>query len=306
MTRELRLTDVPLQLLPGRLAAQDLVTSRDELTGAPHRLSPLQLARWTIAPRKYERHLASARNGRLDALAVLQRRRGPRAWEIGHLFAAPGADTGVTDLLERAIAFVASQRGERLFLRVPLGSPAQHLAEIAGFRSAYTEQVLSLNRPLASELHAASLDVRPPLPADSYAIFRLYNATFPPAARAVIGLTLDQWQDSAEGGRGHAREYVWTREGQIRGWIRLDQHRASLTLDAILHPDESDQAPVFTSYIAQLAWGHRHPSWIVPDHQPAIARALVERGWQHARSYAVMARTVATPVDEPSLAPARA
>ncbi|MDA0799448.1 MAG: hypothetical protein O2826_04980 [Chloroflexi bacterium] len=306
MIRELRLTDVPLQLFPGRLAAQDLATTRNEMSGDPHRLSPLQLALWSLAPRKREHHLASVRNGRLEALAALQPRRGPRAWEISHLFAVAGADTALTDLLERVVGFVASQRGERLFLRVPFEGSAQHVAERSGFRKAYTEEVFTLARPMTGDLHGPSLNVRPSLLSDTYAIFRLYNATFPAAARAVIALTLDQWQDGYEHGRGHVREYVWIHDDQVRGWFRIDQHGASVMVDAILHPDESERVPLLASYVAQLAWGHQHSSWIVPDHQPDVARVLVERGWQHSSTYAVMARVVATPVDEPGLAAARA
>ena len=306
MIRELRLTDVPLQLLPGRLAAQDLVTTRDEISGRPHRLSPFQLARWSLPLRKQERYLASERNTRLDALAVVRPRCGPKAWEVAHLFAVDGANTALTDLLERSVSFVASQRGERLFLRVPLDGAAQQLAERSGFRRAYTEDVFTLARPMASDLHGPSLNVRPPLPADNYDIFRLYNATHPAEARAMIGLTLDQWHDSREQGRGRVREYVWVHEERIRGWFSLDHHRTSLTVEAVLHPDESDRVPLFASYVAQLAWGHRHPSWIVPDHQRALGPALVERGWQHSSSYAVMARVVARPVKEPGLAPVRA
>jgi hypothetical protein len=306
MIRELRLTDVPLQLLPGRLAAQDLSTARSELVGAPHRLSLLQLARWSVAPRKNHHHLASTRNGRLDALAVLRQRQGPKAWEIAHLFAVPGATTAITDLLERVVAFVASQRGERLFLRVPLDGAAQIIAHRGGFRQAYAEDVFTLARPMASDLHAPSLNVRPPLPVDTHEMFRLYNAAFPPTARTLIGLTLDQWRDAYEPGQGRVREYVWLHQNQIRGTVRLDQHRAQVIVDATLHPEESEHVSDFASYVAQLAWGHRHPAWVVSDHQPALARALVDRGWQQSSSYAVMARVVATPVEEPSLAHARA
>jgi hypothetical protein len=306
MIRELRLTDVPLQLLPGRLAAQDLAITRDDIPGDPHRLSPFQLARWSIASRKHQHRLVFARNGRLGALVVLRPRRGPKSWEIAHLFAVPGADTVITDLLESAVGFVASQRGERLFLRVPLEGGVQRLAERSGFRKAYTEDVFTLPRPMSADLHGSSLNVRPSLPSDAYDIFRLYNATFPAAARAVIALTLDQWQDGYERGRGHVREYVWIHEDQLRGWFRIDQHNSSVIVDAILHPDESARVSLLASYVAQLAWGHQQSTWIVPDHQPELARILDERGWQHSTSYAVMARVVATPVDEPGLAAARA
>lgn len=308
MIRELRLTDVPLQLLPGRLAAQDLVTTRDEISGAPHRLTPLQLAWWSVYPGKRQMRLASSSNGRLRALAALRPRRGPKAWEITHLFATADADTALADLLERAVGLVASHRGERLFMRVPLDSPMQQRAERAGFRQAYAEDIFTLARPMTSDLHGASLNVRPPLPADSYDLFRLYNATVPTEARALIGVTLDQWRDSYEPApaRASVREYVWVHQDQLRGTIRLDQHRNAVTVDATLHPDETERTSLFASYVAQLAWGHRRPSWIVPGYQPALARALAERGWQHTSSYAVMTRVVATPIEQPGFAPARA
>jgi hypothetical protein len=306
MIRRLRLTDVPLQLLPGHLAAHDLAVTRDELFGGSHRLSPLQLLRWTLTSANREHYLASTRNGRLDALAVVRPRRGRKAWEIAHLFSVAGADRAVADLLERAVAFVAFNRGERLFLRVPLDATAQRLAERSGFRRAYTEDAFALARPMVGDMHGQSLSVRPPLPSDSYDIFRLYNATFPAAARSVTAVTLDQFQDAYESGLGSVREYVWIDQDQVRGWLRLDQHGESVIVDAILHPDESERVPLFTSYVAQLAWGHKHSSWIVPDHQPALAQVLAERGWQHSSSYAVMARAVARPVHEPGLAAARA
>ena len=306
MIRELRLTDVLLQLLPGSLAAQDLATSPDEITGSGHRLALLKLASWSVAARNQEHHLVSADAVRLNALAVLQPRRGPRAWEISHLFAVPDADTGVTDLLKHAARFVASRRGECLFLRVPLNGTGQRLAERSGFRMAYSENVFTLARHRASEREERPLNLRPPLSADAYNIFRLYNATFPLEARAVMGLTLDQWHDANERGRGLAREYLWVDEDQIRGWVRLRQHRDWVMVDAMLHPDESERAPAFASYIAQLARGHRHACWVVPSHEPVLARVLSARGWQHSSSYAVMAMVVARHIQNLGFAPARA
>jgi hypothetical protein len=298
MIRDLRLTDVPLQLLPGRLAGEDLAVTHDEIARARHRLSPLEIARWSVAPAKHERHLAATRHGRLEALAVLRPRRGPRAWEVAHLFAAHDGEQAVVDLLERSVGYVASQRGERLFVRVLEQSPMQRNAENAGFRAAYVEEVYSLPHPMVGDLHNVGMNIRPPLPVDGYGIFRLYNAALPATARAAIGLTLDQWQDAAEGRGGSAREYVWEHEGGVRGWVRLDQRGRSVTVDALLHPDDATTAPAFVSYVAQLAWGHRNPTWVVPAPQTALAQALVSRGWQRTRSYVVLARTVARLVGE--------
>ena len=306
MIRGLRFTDVPLQLLPGRLPGQDLATAHEEIATTSHRLSPLELARWSVAPAKNERHFAADRHGRLEALAILRPRRGPRAWEVAHLFAVSDGDQAVADLLERTVGFVASQRGERLFIRVRSGSPIQQVAERSGFRSAGTEDVYSLPHAMTGDLQTSGLDMRPPLSADTYGMFRLYNATFPPMARAAIGLTLDQWLDSGECGLSNTREYVWERQGGIGGWVRLIQRGRSVAIDALLHPDEDARTASFVSYVARLAWGHRRPTWIVPTHQTAVARELKGRGWQHARSYVVLARTVATPVADLAFAPGRA
>lgn len=306
MIRDLRLIDVPLQFLPGHLSAQNLVTTRDEISGTPHRLSPLQLARWSLSLRNQEHCLASDHNTRLNALAVVRPRQGPKSWEIAHLFTVDGANTALTDLLERSVGFVASQSGERLFLRVVLNGSVQKLAEQTGFRRLYTEDIFTLHRPMPRIPDRPLLNVRPPLSADSYEIFRLYNATHSPEARASMGLTLEQWHDSRERSIGRVREYVWIHQERIHGWFSLNHHRTSLTLEAVLHPDEVEEAGPLVSYVAHLAWGHDYPSWIVPDHQPAIGSALVEQGWQHSRRYAVMARAVGRTVTEPGLAPVRA
>ena len=306
MIRGLRFTDVPLQLLPGGLAGEDLAITHDAIASGRHRLNPLEIARWSVAPAGHERHLAATRHGRLEALAILRPRRGPRAWEVAHLFAAHDGRQAVVDLLERAVGYVASQRGERLFVRVLEQSPMQRNAENAGFRAAYVEEVYSLAHPMAGNLHNVGMNMRPPLPVDGIGIFRLYNAALPATARAAFGLTLDQWQDAAEGGSGSAREYVWEHEGSVRGWVRLDQRGRSVTVDALLHPDDAPAAPAFVSYVAQLAWGHRNPTWVVPAPQTALALALASRGWQRTLPYVVLARTVATPVGEIALGAVRA
>jgi len=283
MIRGLRLTDVALQLLPGRLPGEDLATTHDEIARAKHHLRPIELARWSVAPSRNERHFVVTRDGRLDALSVLRLRHGPRAWEVAHLFARRGVDEAVADLLERAVAYVASRRGERLFLRVAHRSPIQQIAETAGFRVVVAEEVYTLARPMAGDLHTPGMDVRPP----------------------AIGLTFDQWQDSLESGSG-VREYVWEHQGSIRGWVRLDQRGLSVAVDALIHPDEGNQAAAFVSYVAQLAWGHRSPTWIVPAQQAALVEALESRGWQHSRAYVVLARTVATPIREVAFGAVRA
>jgi hypothetical protein len=102
---------------------------------------------------------------------------------------------------------------------------------------------------MAGDMHGESLNVPPPLPSGSYDIFRRYNAPFPAVAHSVIAVTFDQVQNAYVCGRGHVRKYVWAYQDHVRGRLRLDQHSEWVIVDAILHPEESEQVPLFASYV---------------------------------------------------------
>jgi hypothetical protein len=304
--RNLRLTDLPSLLLPGRLGGEDLTCTRGELGAEAHRISPAELARWSISTSEAQQPLVAIRGGKLEAVGLLRARQGPRSWEVAHLFNDGGHMDDVTMLLERAVAYVGSRGAERLFIRVPLDSPVQTAAKHAGFYLAFTEEVFALDQPMMVDPSSPALRLRPPLPTDTYDLFRLYNFTLPPAVRAAAGLTLDQWLDSREHSGNRVRDYVWEHDGQLRGWIRFDHTRDVLTLDAVLHPEESAAAPMLVTYAARLAWSHSMPLWVVPSYQPAIGRSLQQHGWQVRQTYAVLIRPAASRVLEPSFAPVQA
>ncbi|MDA1036564.1 MAG: hypothetical protein O3B65_06765 [Chloroflexi bacterium] len=306
MIRQLRLTDLLTQILPGRLATDDLVVTHDEIGVRRHRLTPAQIAKWSLSPSSGLHPIAAGSYTRLDALAVLRPRYGPKAWEVAHLFAADGADEQIESVLKQAARFASSRRGERLFIRLPNGSDEIRIAKQTGFREAFTEDVYKLPRAMSGDLHAPSLNVRPPLPSDTYGIFRLYSAVSSSSARSAVGLTLDQWQDSREGSRKDVREYVWEHDQRIAAWIRLAQRGGALTVDAMLHPDAKEMADALVTFVARLAWGHEEPSWIVASSQPGIAEALTLRGWQRTQTYAVLVRPLADHVEEFGLAAASA
>jgi len=306
MIRDLRLLDLPRLLMPGSLGGEDLAYTRGEMDGGGHRVTPLEMARWSIASSKTQQPLAALRDARLAALAVLRARCGPRSWEVAHLFANDRMKEEVPELLERCVEHVGLCGGERLFIRVDYRSPLQEVARLAGFFPAFTEEVFSLRRSLRADDGAPSLDIRPPLPADTHGLFRLYNLALPTTVRAVSGLTLDQWQDSREALPSAGREYVWVHEDQVRGWLRLDHKGDALMIEALLHPDEGVMAPSIVEYAAHLARGHEKPSWIVPSYQQALSAALQYRGWTLQRTYSVLIRSVARSVPERAFMPAQA
>ena len=306
MIRGLRLTDLPLQLLPGRLAGEDQACTHGELGNAAHRLTRTELARWSLSASPRQLPLAAVHGSKLDAVGVLRTRQGPRSWEVAHLFVDGGCVDELTTLLEGAVAHIGARGAERLFLRTPLESPVVQAAKRAGFFPAFTEEVFALNRPMMVDPHSPPLLLRPLAPSDTVGLFWLYNRTQTASVRAAAGLTMDQWLDSREPCGNEVRDYVWERGGQLRGWVRFDGAGDVLTLDAALHPDEGAVAPRLVTYAARLAWGHKTPRWVVPSHQPAIGRALQQRGWQVRGSYAVLILPTALRVREPSLTFAQA
>ena len=141
MIRGLRLTDLPLQLLPGRLAGEDQACTHGELGNAARRLTRTELARWSLSASPRQLPLAAVHGGKIDAVGVLRTRQGPRSWEVAHLFVDGGCVDELTTLLERAVAHIGARGAERLFLRTPLESPVVQAAKRAGFFPAFTEEV---------------------------------------------------------------------------------------------------------------------------------------------------------------------
>ena len=302
MIRRLGLSDLPRQLLPGRLPGADLAYTRATMTRRSPGLTNVDLVRWSTSSSKHQWPLALVHGGRLEALALLRTRGGPRAWEVSRLFASDRGLRVVDEVLDRCVAHVGARGGERLFLRVPDGSAVQDIAQQAGFVAGFTEDVFRRDRPVVPGADCPSPGLRPALPGDDHGLFRLYCAAQPGNVRAAAGVTLDQWLDAREPTNGASREYVWEHDGVIRGWMRLAHAEDSLTVEAMGHPDDTEGAPAMIADAAFLAWGHARPAWIVPSFACGLGAVLQEQGWQLAESYAVLVRPVARTVREPSFA----
>ena len=306
MIRELHLSDLPRQALPGRLAGQDLACSRETLMALGHRLSLLELARYGVAPPSNRHALAMVEGLRLRALAVVQPRHGSRAWELAHLYASSAALVRCGELLEQSGIFAAQRGGERLFLRLEQDSPLQVVARRAGFFPAFAEEVYGLTRQRTSEPAPRYLHLRAPSTADFYGLFRLYNASVPVQVRSVVGLTLGQWADAQEKPPGHVAEYVWERDGELRGWLRTARHASNVTLEAMLHPNESAVTSLICNEASRMVGANESPMWVVPTYQDAFAWALQQEGWTPTQGYMVLVKQLAKAVQELSMAPIQA
>ena len=143
MIRSYRITDAPRQFLPGRLEARDLAWVRASLGFPPRWLTRTEAARCALPSARMRRAFGAFERGRLDALAALQARRGVSAWEVAGLFASPFGYVELEELLAAAAAAIGELGVERLFLRCEAESPVAGPSQRAGFRVAFSEELLA-------------------------------------------------------------------------------------------------------------------------------------------------------------------
>ena len=105
----------------------------------------------------------------------------------------------------------------------------------------------------------------------------------------------------------HHRQVPAYAAAQARAeWVRLDQKGGTLTIYALLHPDEGAAASLLVGHVAHLARSHRRSIWVVPKFQPAVSSALHHWGWEPCNTHAVLIRSAAVRIEEPSLMPVQA
>ncbi len=224
MIRSLRLSDIPGQFLPGRLASTDMAATRATLQAQAGRLSQWELARWAApgAPRRAA--IGAFDAGALQALALIRTRRSPTVWEIARLFCSAHGYAELEELMAACVGEARRRGADRLFLQTPQAGGARGAAERTGFLRAFTREVFAgALRPVPGQ----ELRLRRLRPGDEHALFRLHTASAPPVARAAMGVTLEQWAAAREPAARRAKEFVWDDGHRLAGWLRLDHSRGA-------------------------------------------------------------------------------
>ncbi len=303
MIRSFRLSDLPRQLLPGRLATNDLVCTRVSLPWPRHRLSQLELARWAILASRHQKVLTAIDNGRVEGIALVQARHKPSASEVAHLFASARGYAQLDALMLGCVRSAAQSGADRLFLRSPAGGPAAGPAVRLGFQRAFAEELFG---GLMPQPRSTDLTLSPLNSADLHGVFRLHAAALPAPARPAIGLTLDQWIAAREEVGGRKEEFVCATGNSTLAWLSINRLSHVTIVEAILHPDHPTLADSLVDETARIISQTLPVRWIVPSHEPALSRALQARGWNSHGTYDVFVRTLAQRAQEPTLVPAQA
>ena len=273
--------------------------------------------------------LTSWDGSRLKAVTSARMKSGPRVWEVDRLHVlgidgwhhqapidagqslkgdAAGSDPAdieiaVVEILEDMIRHTGAMGAERLFLRVPYGSPVIPMARRTGFVSCYKESLLHGEGGITLDHQTPSLSMRPRLPHEEYPVFQLYSASTPSNVRSLTAMTFDQWRDSRDRRGKGVIEEVHEAEGRILATLVSDLGSRPARLEALVHPDARELLPALLAHCLE---GQGATMWLVPEFQEMLRQLLVYWGFSEVSHHTVLVKTMATKVKQLSKSPVEA
>ncbi len=298
MIRTLRLSDIPRQFLSTRLKSSDLLSTYSKMSRK--RSNPPNLARWTLPFIKDRIALGSFHDNQLHAMVLLKARQRSSVWEVSHAFCTPLGYNDMEELLTTSIRMATASGADRVFLRYENSSPADEPAKRAGFREAYTEDLMigSIRPSKFKPLELQKLQH-----SDLSGVYGLHSSVAPLNMKFAIGMTFEQWFATREDSEGYIQEYVFT-EGLVTVvWLHINWQRNSIIADAILHPEYKLSVDALIEAAYRIIGYQKQVYWIVRSHESIIANALIEKGWRIDSSFTVLVKPVAKFVQQTSMLP---
>lgn len=225
--------------------------------------------------------LALVGDGSTLAIASATQRSAAKCWEITRLFAPPGVDALMPDLLEGAATLAAKRSCERIVLRLRYDDPLVDVARRGGYFPRISQTLF--RRESALECKPAHIAdgaiMRKRARSDDYALFRLYNAATPLHIRTHIGMSIDQWLAWRERAGRSCAEFVCERDGGAIGTVRLFRISGVWALEVEAHPDYAGIAAALLDFgLAQIG-ANASVICLAAAHQAALASALANRGF---------------------------
>jgi hypothetical protein len=254
----------------------------------------------------------------LGGLVSAHTRAGSRIWEVDRLYLhslgsnrgsdldtdtswpPPVPELDSLELLESLVYQAGCKSAQRIFLRIPSGSPVAPVAQQCGFFPSFEETLFEgKNIAAASWGDPPIPNLRTRLIQDDYPLFQLFNAATPPSVRTAVALTFDQWQDSQEGRQENTRQWVVECDDRVTAWLSLPGSNRHGPAQMLVHPDHSGLVPGLINLALNSA-GAR--SWLLPDYQDYLRHYLQHWGLQPVTNYTMLIKTVAVPVRSPGVA----
>lgn len=263
-------------------------------------------------------------NGRKQrALGVVQARPRRNRPEADITFIAPALDydpDAVTTwyrLLAEATRGLGELGCQRIYAQVPAGNGAEEVFRQAGFVVFTREDIYSLDPERTDPLWGdgqsgaeTATSLRRMRKRDGWSVLRLYNALTPRSVQhAEAMLTtegapgeLEDWWENSNG-----TSYVFERDGQVVGIVRVTRGRLASWVRLHLHPDALRFADdLVAETVALVSKTRARPIYVgVRDYEGGIRAALCAAGFelQMTRSHMVKHTTVRVRAAVPWLTP---
>jgi hypothetical protein len=243
-----------------------------------------------------------------SALGFVQMRARRGRPEVDVTFLAPAleADSDAITIWYRLFAecarAVGERGGQRVFAQIPLGSGSEDVLRQAGFNMYAREEIFCLCRLPAGLKKTPHL--RHHRPRDGWDLLRLYTELTPRAVQQAEGMLspegqggkLGEWWDQARGAR-----YVFEKEGELAGAVRIQRGSAAYWLRLGLHPHAR-------AYAGELVWSALSLLWAAPsrpiycsvrEYESGLADALMAHGFEHRQTRGLMVKHTTARVKEP-------
>jgi Fe2+ transport system protein FeoA len=278
---------VALASYDGRVYANEAMT-RDRIgtDDSPHPIGTA-IEQWFSFARG--RHTSiSVRGVSLRGLASVRKRGSRLAWELDCLISATEGDTSVLmSLLDRMTEAAGRSGALKLFLRLASGSETERAAARCGFTPYLREQVYRRTSKTDSpRANVAPEGLRRGSKVDLYPVFQLYNALVPPEVRRIEGMTFTEWAGAQES-LGRATQYVFERDGVLRGWLRVAGDGDVGRFDLLGYDDALDD--LIEAALAKVA-NRESVCALAPEYQPGLASRLVALGFEPGEEFTVLSR----------------
>jgi hypothetical protein len=286
------------RLLSNRAGTKDSVSKRN---GTFANLANV-LGDW-LNPQIRSRVWVCSESLAVRGLVSVKNRNGPRAWEINQLLVNELDINCCLRLLEHVGSAGGQQEVERLFLRLPVGSPLLKAAKETGFFAYTTEHLYQRKGTGSSEARIEAVSSSSPRrkkAGEDYRLFELYIRCVPAYIQRVEGTTFTDWQSHRA--RSIGQDWVFEKEGGLVGWLSINVNRNRGQFDMIAAA--RGEMETLVEY-GLSCLGNCSPVYcLAPDYEVALLRLLEDRGFSRVTTYSALTKELAARVAEPYAMPA--